>query len=75
MVPSSLYEAFLAGEERDASNLVITFDTSLRAWLGGSAAHARRGGCVVGGYRIAVDLLGAASINPSALPDCVAAQV
>ena len=29
----------------------------------------------MGGYRIAVDLLGAASINPSALSDCVVAQV
>ena len=72
VVPSSLYGAFLAGEERDASNLVITFDTSVHGW----AAVLRTPGVeVVGGYRIAVDLLGAASINPSALPDCVAAQV
>ena len=32
VVPSSLYGAFLAGEERDASNLVITFDTSVHGW-------------------------------------------
>jgi hypothetical protein len=30
---------------------------------------------VVGGNRIAVDLLGSASINPAALPDCPVAQV
>jgi hypothetical protein len=29
VVPSSLYGAFLAGEERDTRNLVITFDASV----------------------------------------------
>jgi hypothetical protein len=32
VVPSSLYGAFLAGEERDASILVITFDASVHSW-------------------------------------------
>ena len=32
VVPSSLYGAFLAGEQCDASNLGITFDTSVHGW-------------------------------------------
>ena len=65
VVPSSLYGAFLAGEERDARNLVITFDTSVHGW----AAELRTPGVeVVGGYRIVVDPLGAASINPVGAP-------
>ena len=68
VVPSSLYGAFLAGEQCDASNLGITFDTSVHGWAAGVEV-------VVGGYRIAVDLLGAASINPSALSDCGGAGV
>ncbi len=36
VVPSSLYGAFMAGEERDARILVFTFDASVH---GGSTAH------------------------------------
>jgi hypothetical protein len=74
--PSSLYGAFLAGEERDSRTLVITFDASIHGW--GATLRTspdEPGTVVVGGYRQAVDALGAAYIEPSSLPDCPAAQV
>mmetsp|Transcript_41415 Transcript_41415/g.86539 ORF Transcript_41415/g.86539 Transcript_41415/m.86539 type:complete len:453 (-) Transcript_41415:58-1416(-) len=76
VVPSSLYGAFLAGEERDACILVITFDASVHGWAAVLRTSPEEHGVViVGGYRTAVDLLGAAFISPAALPDCPAAQV
>ena len=76
IVPSSLYGAFLAREETDARVLVITFDASVH----GRGAVLRTsleepGVEVVGGFRLAADLLGRAFLEPSALPDCPAAQV
>ena len=76
VVPSSLYGAFLAGEERDARILVITFDASVHGWAAVMRTSPDEPGIeVVGGYRTAVDLLGSAFINPAALPDCPVAQV
>ena len=76
VVPSSLYGAFLAQEETDARVLVITFDASVHGW--GAVLRTspdEPGAEVVGGFRLAADLLGGAFIEPSALPDCPAAQV
>ena len=76
VVPSSLYGAFLAGEERDARILVITFDASVHGWAAVLRTAPHEPGIeVVGGFRTAVDLLGSAFISPAALPDCPAAQV
>ena len=76
VVPSSLYGAFLAGEEREARILVITFDASVHGWAAVlRTSPVEPGVVVVGGYRTAVDLLGAAFISPAALPDCPAAQI
>ena len=76
IVPSSLYGAFLSGEERDARVLVITFDASVHGWGAVIRTSPDEAGVeVVGGYRTAVELLGATFIDPSALPDCPAAQV
>jgi hypothetical protein len=76
VVPSSLYGAFLAGEERDSRTLVITFDASVHGWGAVLRTSPNESGIeVVGGFRQAVQALGAAFINPSALPDCPAAQV
>jgi hypothetical protein len=75
-VPSSLYGAFLAGEERDSRTLVITFDASVHGWGAVLRPSPNEPGIeVVGGFRQAVQALGVAFINPSALPDCPAAQV
>jgi hypothetical protein len=74
VVPSSLYGAFLAGEERDAHVLVITFDASVHGWTAVlRTAPDEPGVEVVGGYRTAVDLL--INPEPAALPDCPAVQV
>ena len=71
-MPSSLYGAFLAREETDARVLIIAFDASVP---GRGAALRTSPDKVVGGFRLAADLLGGAFIEPSALPDCPAAQV
>ncbi len=76
MVPSSLYGAFLAGEEHDARILIITFDASLYGWAAVLRTSPHEAGIeVMGGFRTAVDLLGSAFISTAALPDCPAAQV
>jgi hypothetical protein len=76
VVPSSLYGAFLAGRERDSHTLVITFDASVHGWGAVIRTSPDDPGVeVVGGYRQAVQALGSAFIDPSALPDCPAAQV
>ena len=65
VVPSSLYGAFLAGEERHARILV---DASVHSWAE-ILLTSPDDPCVevVGGYRTVVDL--------QALQDCLAAQV
>ena len=73
---SALYGVFLAGGERDARILVITFDASVHGWAAVLRTAPHEPGIeVVGGFRTAVDLLGSAFISPAALPDCLAAQV
>jgi hypothetical protein len=74
VVPSSLYGAFLAGEERDACILGITFEASVHGWAAVLHTSPDEPSIeVVGGCRTAVNLLGSAFINPAALPDCPAA--
>ncbi len=76
VLPSSLYWAFLAGEERDARILVITFDASVHCWAAVLRTSPHEAGVeVVGGFRTAVDLLSSDFISPAALPDCLAVQV
>ncbi len=71
-----------ASEERDGRILVITFDANMHGWAAVLRTSPDEPGEwvphdieVVGGYRTAVDLLGSASINPAALPDCPVVQV
>ena len=76
VVQSSLYSAFLAREETDALVLVITLDASVHGWGAVLRTSPDEPGVeVVGGFRLAADLLGGAFIEPLALPDCPAAQV
>ncbi len=70
VVQSSLYGAFLEGEERDPHILVITFDASVHGWAAVLRNSPHEAGVeVVGGFRTAVNLLGSAFISPAALPD------
>ena len=76
VAPSSLYGSFLAGDERDARVLVITFDTSVHGWAAVVRTSRDEPGVEnVSGHRTAVESLGAAFINPAALPECSAAKV
>lgn len=45
VVPSSLYGAFLAGKERDARVLIITFDSRMHCLRGDPAHVTCRAGC------------------------------
>jgi hypothetical protein len=72
VVPSSLYGAFLAGEERDARILAITFDASVHGWAAVLRTSPDEPGIeVVRGYRTAVDFLGSA-FNALHQPGCAA---
>ena len=76
MVASSLYGAFLDGRLAGVRVLVITYDASVFGW--GAvlrATHEDRGHVIVGGFRVALDLLGEAYLEPSTAPDDPAAQV
>jgi hypothetical protein len=76
VVPSSLYGAFLAGEAKEARILIITFDASVDGW--GAVVRSspeERGTEFVGGYRLAVPILGRAFVDPAALPACPTSQV
>ena len=61
VVASSLYGAFLDGRLSGVRVLVITYDASVFGW--GAvirATHEDRGHVIVGGFRVALDLLGEA---------------
>ena len=76
VVPSSLYGAFLAGEDQGLRLLLITFDASVHGWAAVlQTARMQPGRVIVGGYRQAMPLLRGDFIDPAALPDCPAAQV
>ncbi len=61
VVLSSLYGAFLAGEECDVRILVIDLDASVHGWAAVLRTSSDEPGIeVVGGYRTAADLLGSA---------------
>ena len=75
VVASSLYGAFLDGRLAGVRVLVITYDASVFGW--GAvlrATHEDSGHVIVGGFRMALDLLGEAHLEPSTAADDPAAQ-
>jgi hypothetical protein len=76
VVPSSLYGAFFAGEAKEARILVITFDMNVDGWVAVvRSSPEEKGTEIVGGYRLAAQILGRAFVEPAALPACSASQV
>ena len=76
VVASSLFGAFLDGRLAGVRVLVITYDASVFGW--GAvlrATHEDRGHVIVGGFRVALDLLGDANLDPSTAADNPGAQV
>ena len=74
--PSSFYGAFLRQDLGTVEALVISYDASTHGW--GAVARTRPdepGRVFVGGYRQALELLGAAYLEPASLSETPAAQV
>jgi hypothetical protein len=76
VVPSSLHGAFQAEEDAGLNLLVITFDASVDGWAALlQTSRSDSGRIIVGGYRMALELLKGDFINPADLSECPAAQV
>ena len=75
-VPSSFYSAFLEGRLGGVHALVITYDASVHGWGAVIRTSPEDPGLtIVGGYRLAQELLGEAFVDPAALGDNPTAQV
>jgi hypothetical protein len=75
-VPSSFFGAFTRGELGEVKPLVITYDASVHGWGAVIRTSPEEPGLVVsGGYRQALDLLGANFLDPAGLGEGPAAQV
>jgi hypothetical protein len=75
-VPSSFFRAFQDGQLGAIRALVITYDASVHGW--GTVIRtdpAERGVVIVGGYRLAVDMLGRDFLDPSGLGEFPSAQI
>ena len=75
-VPSSFFRAFQARQLGPVRALVITYDASVHGW--GTVIRTDPddpGLVVVGGYRVALDILGRQFLDPSGLGEFPAAQV
>ena len=76
IVPISLYTAFCEGRLGSVRVLAITYDASVHGW--GAVvrtSHREAGWVLIGGFREAMPLLGAAFLDPAALGDTPEAQI